>query len=139
MNGKGFFLRLHGEDGQVWEYVLKIILVAVVIGAIITQCGPIIWNQISIHGTADDAAEEAATAYQQSKGNMEVVYEVVQELLDDRDVRLDGNITVVKGLNGEPDIISVPVRKIVNTYLFQNVGYLCRYTEAKALGETQVP
>jgi len=139
MNGKTLFFRLRDEDGQIWSYVLKFVLVAVVIGAIIIQCGPVIWNHISIHGTADDAVEEAVTAYRNSRGNMERVNSVVKELLEDRDTRLVGTINVVKGQDGQPDTISLTVRKIVNTYLFENVGYLCRYTEAVAYSEKPAP
>jgi hypothetical protein len=131
--------RLNNEDGQVWSYVLKKVLVAVLIGAIITQCGPIIWNHISVHGAADDVAEEAAIAYQNSKGNMDEVYKIVEEALSDRDVRLDGTIGVVMGPDGKPQSVTVPVRKVVNTFLFENVGYLCRYTEAKAFAEHPLP
>jgi hypothetical protein len=139
MHVKSVISRLHGEEGQVWSYLLKIIVVFVVIGAIITQFGPIIWNHISVHGTADDAIDEAVTTYQQSRGNMEKVNENVQALLDSRDVRLEGSISLSKGQGGEPDTISLRVRNIVNTFLFEKVSYLCSYTEAFAYSERTVP
>lgn len=139
MNGRIILSRLHGEDGQVWSIALKILLVTVLIAAIIIQAGPIIWNHISIRGTADDAAGEAAITYRNSRGNMEEVNRVVRRFLDERDARLYSAISVVKGEGGEPDKISVSVRKIVNTYLFENIAYLCRYTEAASYGESPLP
>lgn len=139
MNLKTFLSGLESEDGQVWTYVLWIIIIAVVIGVIITQFGPIIGNHVTIGGTADKVAEEAAIAYDQSKGDMEKVYDVALQKLEESGSRLDGTISVVKGQNGEPDMMTVPVRKITDTYLFENVSYLCSYTEAKAFGEHSMP
>ncbi len=127
--------KLGNEDGQVWSYVLNILIVAAVIGFLITQCGPVIWNHIALRGTADDAAIEAATEYTQTRGNMERVNEVVKRFLEDRDARLDGPITVERDASGRAVRIGVPVRKIVNTYLFERISYLSRYTEAKAYAE----
>ncbi len=123
------------ESGQVWTYVLNILIVAAVIGFLITQCGPVIWNHIALRGTADDAAMEAAIEYSQSRGNMERVTELVRKLLEERGARLDGPITLERDATGRPVKIGVPVRKIVNTYVFERIGYLCRYTEAKAYAE----
>jgi len=36
-------------------------------------------------------------------------------------------------------MMSLSVRKIRNTFLFMNVGYLCRYTEAAAYSERAIP
>ncbi len=130
---------MHGEDGQVWSWVLTLVLVAVVIGAIITQFFPIIWNHISVHATADDAADEAAMEFRASRGNMQRVNESVKDMLASRDARLVGSISFIKGENGEPDRIGLTVRKITNTYLFENIGYLCRLTEATAYSEREVP
>jgi hypothetical protein len=139
MDGKRFILRFHSEDGQVWNIVLVIVLVAAVLGIIIIECGPIIWNHISVHGIADDASQEAGITYANNRGDMDRVYEIVQKLMDDNDAVLDGPINVIQGQNGEPDVITVSVRKIVNTFLFEKVGYLCRYTEAKAYSEYTIP
>lgn len=139
MSGRVILSRLRGEDGQVWSIALKILLVVIVLGALIIQAGPIIWNHISIRGTANGAAKEAALTYRNSRGNMEEVNRVVERFLDERDARFYGAISVVKGEGGEPDKISVTVRKIVNTYLFENIGYLCRYTEAVAYSESPIP
>jgi hypothetical protein len=123
------------EEGQVWNYVLNILLAAVLLGFLITQCGPVIWNHIALRGTADAAAAEAAMEYAHSRGNMDRVKEVVEKLLGDRDARLDGPINVERDEMGRPVRIGVPVRKIVNTYIFEKISYLCRYTEAKAYAE----
>ena len=131
----GTMKALGDERGQVWTYVLNILIVAAVVGFLITQCGPVIWNHIALRGTADDAASEAAITFTQSRGNMDRVYEAVEKLLEDRDARLDGSITVERDEMGRPVRIGVPVRKIVNTYLFEKIGYLCRYTEARAYAE----
>jgi hypothetical protein len=139
MNMKDIVARLHGEDGQVWSYVLKIVLVAVVVGIIITQFFPIIMNYVTIHNTADDAIDEAILTYEQQRGDMKKVNAAVQDLLSDRDARLVGSIKVVKGQAGQPDMMSLSIRKIRNTFLFMNVGYLCRYTEASAYSERAIP
>ncbi|MEW6554030.1 MAG: hypothetical protein AB1384_07065 [Actinomycetota bacterium] len=139
MSLNAFISRLHDEDGQVWSYVLKMVLAFVVIGIIVTQFVPIIMNYATIHNTADDAMDEAVLTYEQKRGNMQEVNAAVKKVLDDRDVRLVGSVKVVKGQAGQPDMLSLSVRKIRNTYLFENVGYLCRYTEASAYAERAVP
>jgi hypothetical protein len=139
MRYKSAVYSLKREEGQVWTYVLWIVMIALVIGVIITQFGPIIGNHITIGSAADDAAEEGAIAYDQHRGDMDKVYDVVQKKLEEKGARLDGTIEVVKGQGGEPDMMTVPVRKISNSYLFENVGYLCKYTEAKAFGEYPIP
>jgi hypothetical protein len=139
MSLNGFISRLHDEDGQVWGYVLKMVLVFVIIGVIVTQFVPIIMNYATIHSLADDAINEAVLTYEQQRGNMEKVNAAVRELLDDRDARLVGSVKVVKGQAGQPDMLNLSVRKIRNTFLFMNVGYLCRYTEAAAYSERAAP
>jgi len=139
MNIKNTLTKLHGEDGQVWSYVLKIVLAFLVVGIIITQFVPIIMNYATINNTADDAISEAILTYDQQRGDMEKVNAVVQELLSDREARLVGSVKVVKGQAGQPDMMSLSVRKIRNTFLFMNVGYLCRYTEAAAYSERAIP
>ncbi|MGQ9476525.1 MAG: hypothetical protein ACUVRX_10810 [Actinomycetota bacterium] len=126
------------ESGQVWVHVLRIFLVALVIGVIISQCGPIIANYISTRGTANDAAILAAETYQSKRGDMEQVRHEVIKLLDERGARLDGDITLEYDPTGRPTKIVVPVRKIVNTFFFQHVGYLSPYTEARASGKHEV-
>lgn len=139
MNKRDLLLGFQSEDGQVWSIVLRIVLIALVVALLIIQCGPIIWNQINVHGIADDAAQEAAITYANNKGNMEKVYQIVQDFLDDSGARLEGSINVIEGKDGESKVIAITVRKIVNTYLFENVGYLCKYTEARAYSEYTIP
>lgn len=122
------------EGGQVWSYILKIFLVALLIGLLVSQFGPIIANHISTRGTAGDAADLAAHTYN-TRRSMEEVTEKVTKLLDERDARLDGSISIIYDDAGRPYKISVPVRKIVNTFLFEHVGYLSPLTEAHAVGE----
>jgi hypothetical protein len=138
MRGRVLLKRLAGEEGQILAYVLKILLAFAVIGFLISQCGPIIWNHITTRTTAGDAAELAARIYEENNGNMEKVYERVRKMLDERGARLDGQISVEMDASGRAVSISVPVRKIVNTYLFENVGYLAPYTEATAVGEHSI-
>ncbi len=123
------------QDGQVWTYVLRIFLVALIIGVIISQCGPIIANQISTRGTAGDAAELAADTYNSTRGNMQEVRSKVVRFLEERGARLNGEISVESDQTGRAVKIVVPVRKIVNTFFFQHVGYLSSYTEARAVGK----
>jgi hypothetical protein len=139
MSRKTISRSLKREEGQVWTYVLWILSVSLLIGIIISQFGPIISNHISIGSAAGDAAEEGAIAYSQSRGDMEEVRRVVLKKLDEKGARLDGSIGFVQGQNGEPDMITVPARRISNSYLFENVSYLCKYTEAKAFGEHPIP
>ncbi len=137
MRRSGFRERLSSEGGQVWVYILKIFLVALVIGLLISQFGPIIANHISTHSTASDAASEAAHIYNTSR-SMEKVTDAVVKFLTDRGARLDGAINIVYDESGRPAKISVPVRKVVNTFLFEHVGYLAPYTEAHAVGEGEL-
>lgn len=126
------------ESGQVWAHVLRIFLVALIIGVIISQYGPIIANHISTRGTANDAADLAATTYQNKRGDMDKVRSEVLKFLDEREARLDGDVFLEYDQAGRPVKIVVPVRKIVNTFFFQHVGYLSPYTEARAIGEKEL-
>ena len=127
--------RLSSEQGQVWSWVLGIFLVALVIGAIITQCGPIIANHFNLGSTAKEAADKAASVYDSTRGNMNEVEKAVGNFLEERGARLAGSITVSKGGTGSSGTIYVPVRKIVNTIIFENISYLAPYTEAYAEGQ----
>ena len=134
-----FLRRLGGEDGQVWGYVLRLVLAAVIVGALIVEFGPIAWNHISIRGTADDAAAEAVIAYRDSRGDMKRVNRVVADLVRSRDARLVGAVDLVQGQGGQPDAIRLTVRKVVNTYLVENIGFLSGLAEAVASSEKPVP
>ncbi|WP_287152668.1 hypothetical protein [Candidatus Solincola tengchongensis] len=135
MDGARIRRSLSSQEGQVWTYVLRIFLAALIIGIIISQCGPVIANHIATRGTAKDAAELAADTYQKKRGNMDEVRSEVAKFLNERGARLDGDISLEYDQAGRPAKIVVPVRKIVNTFFFQHVGYLSPYTEAKAVGE----
>ncbi len=137
MRGWYILPRLGSEQGQIWSWVLGIFMVAVIVGVIITQCGPIIANHLNVGSTAKDAADEAANAYERTPGNMVEVQKDVSKFLEDHSARLAGDITVEKG-SGGPTIIYVPVRKIVNTFIFKNVSYLASYTEAFAEGQGNI-
>lgn len=136
--------RLCGEEGQVAAWILRIFVVAAVIGIIISQCGPIIWNHLSIGPTAEDAADTAAQSFMKyhlhpenpTEEGLEKVTEDVEKWLDERDARLAANINVFQ--KDGRSYISVTVRKIVNTTLFKNVSYLSRYTEASAYREKEL-
>jgi len=132
-----FLPRLGSEQGQVWSWLLGIFLVALIVGIIITQCGPIIANHLNVGNTAKDAADQAANAYEKARGNMVEVQKDVSKFLEDHGARLAGTITVEKGSGGS-SIIYVPVRKIVNTFIFKNVSYLASYTEAFAEGQGNI-
>jgi len=135
MKGRGLLSRLKDEEGQVLSYLLKIILVAFLVGLIIVEAGPIIWNHISTRGTANDAAELAAHSYVNNRGDMEKVRKEVKELVEERDARLVGDIEIIKDATGRATAVKVTVRKIVNTYLFEHIGYLSPLTEAKSTSQ----
>lgn len=138
MDRKAFICRLASEDGQVWSWVLKIFIVFAVLAIIITQFVPIIHNQITTRTTASDAAEHAVQVYERSNGDMEEVNAEVNEMLLERDARMDGDVKVVYNQSGSASSLLVSVRKIVNTFLFEHVSYLCQYTEAYAAGEASL-
>ncbi len=137
MRGWKFLPRLGSEQGQVWSWALGIFLVALIVGVIIVQCGPIIANHLNVGSTAQDAADEAANVYEKTRGNMVEVQKDVSKFLEDHGAHLAGNITVEKG-SGDSSIIYVPVRKIVNTYIFKNVSYLASFTEAFTEGHGNI-
>ncbi len=132
--------KLHGalgsEQGQVWSWVLGIFLATVFLGIVIVQCGPVIANHINLGSTAKDAADEAVSAYQKDRGNLSEVEKAVSKFLEEHGARLAGAISIDNS-SGEPTI-HVPVRKIVNTYLFKNISYLAGFTEASAEGKGTV-
>jgi len=138
MDRRNITSRLNSEEGQVWSWVLRILLVAFVIGVLITQAGPVISNHVAIKGTANEAADVAARTYQSTRGNMTRVNDDVQKFLEDHDARLAGSIIINYGELGKASTISVPVRKIANTFIFKSIGYLSSYTEAFALGEGNI-
>jgi hypothetical protein len=135
MNEKGFISRLCGEEGQVYSYILKMVLVFVVIGIIISQCGPVIWNHVSLGNTASKIANEGSVIYRNSQGDMDKVREAVTKKVEDAGARIVGDIGLIYNDRGEPEALSVPIRKITNTLIFESWSYLAPYTEANAVGE----
>ncbi len=118
--------------------MLRIFLVVFVLGVLITQCGPVISNHVGIGGLATEAADRAAAAYRSNRGNLQEVTKVVDGYLRENGARLAADITVDKKVAGQSQIIYVPVRKIVNTFVFKNVGYLAPFTEAFAEGKAEI-
>ena len=137
MRSRYILPQLQSERGQIWSWVLGIFVVAVIVGLIIAQCGPVIATHLNLSSTARDAADEAASIYEKTRGNLNEVQKSTSRYLEDRGARLAGSITVERA-SGESSIIYVPVRKIVNTFIFQNVSYLASYTEAFAEGQANV-
>ncbi len=84
------------------------------------------------------AAELAADTYNSTRGNMQEVRSKVVRFLEERGARLNGEISVESDQTGRAVKIVVPVRKIVNTFFFQHVGYLSSYTEARAVGKHDI-
>lgn len=126
--------RFRSEDGQVWSWILKIFLAAAVAAIIISQAGPVIWNQISIGSLADDAADLAVLKYEQYR-DLDRTTAAVDDWLKERDARRAGNITIATDQAGRPITIGVPVRRIEGTVLFEHVSYLSSLTEADAYAE----
>jgi hypothetical protein len=138
MSGKTVFARLSSQEGQILSWVVGIFVVIAILGFLVVQCGPIIRNQINIRGLASDAADHAAVAYRDSRGNMRQVTSKVESFLTENEARLDGNITVDKDASGKEQTIRVPVRKIVNTFFFRKISYLASFTEAHAEGTSNI-
>lgn len=126
------------QEGQIASWIFSILIAAVLVGFLITQAGPVIANHISLRGTANEIADYAADAYRSSRGDLAQVEKKVRDYLKDKDVRLAGQITVQEDEKGKAEVICVPVRKIVNTFLFKNISYLASYTEAQAVGKANI-
>ena len=135
---KEFLSRLSSEEGQVWSYVAKLLLVFIVIGIIISQCAPIIWNHISLGNTARNIAEQGAIVYRNTRGDWEDVEEKIYEKVEDADARLIGDITLIYDATNEPAAISISIRKIKNTLIFDSWSYLAPYTEATTTAEVDL-
>ena len=138
MCAKDFLSRLSSEEGQVWSYLAKLLLVFIVIGIIISQFAPIIWNHISLGNTAGKIADEAAVKYRNTRGDMEDVEELIYEKVEDADARLIGDITLVYDAQNQPAAISFSLRRIRNTLIFESWSYLAPYTEATTTTEVSL-
>jgi len=128
-------LRLSSEEGQVWTYVAKLIFAFVLVGIFITQCAPIIWNHVSLGNTANNIADSGAIVYRNSNGNMDKVRKTIEEKVEGAGARLIGDVMLVYNDKGEPTALSISIRKITNTLIFESWSYLAPYTEASATAE----
>ena len=135
---KEFLSRLSSEEGQVWTYLAKLLLVFIVIGIIISQCAPIAWNHISIGNTANKIAEEAAIKYRNTRGDMEDVEDLINEKVEDAEARLIGDIILIYDAQNQPVAITFSLRKIKNTMIFESWSYLAPYTEASTTAEASL-
>jgi hypothetical protein len=135
MCNKELLSRLSSEEGQVWIYVTKLLLVFVLIGIVISQCFPIIWNHISLGSTTEKIADAGAIAYRNSQGNMDEVRKKIDEKVEGADARLIGDVILIYDETGEPTALSISLRRIKNTLIFESWSYLAPYTEATATSE----
>ena len=135
---KDFLSRLSSEEGQVWTYLAKLLLVFIVIGIIISQFAPIIWNHISLGNTASKIADEAAVKYRNTRGDMEDVEDLINEKVEDAEARLIGDIILVYDAQNQPVAISFSLRRIKNTLIFESWSYLAPYTEATTTAEADL-
>ncbi len=117
------------ESGQVASYLLKIAIAFVIVGLLLTQAVPIVINQLTIQGIANSAATEAVKALQTQRSNdLAALTKTVQDFLNEKGAKLAGPIEVNEAR------ITVHVKKIRETFLFENVSFLCKYVEADATG-----
>jgi hypothetical protein len=80
-----------GERGSVALYLLKLLIPFVILGFIISQAGPIVWNQIYTRIMASDVGDYALQIYRENNGNMEKVNVKVREMVVERGGRLVGD------------------------------------------------
>ncbi len=117
------------EDGDVGSYILKIAFVFIVLALVLTQAVPILINHFTIGSVANSAATEAVKALQaQRNEDMSALTRTVEEYLSEKGAKLAGPIEI----SGTQ--VTVPVKKIRETFLFTNVSFLCQYVEADAVG-----
>ena len=121
-----------GERGSVALYLLKLLIPFVILGFIISQAGPIVWNQIYTRIMASDVCDYALQIYRENNGNMEKVNVKVREMVVGRGGRLVGDVVVVSDASGRPRALFLRVRRITSTLLFRRISYLAPYTEARA-------
>lgn len=131
MKGAGhrFGNRLKDERGQTLVFFVKIGLAAIILALAVTQMGPIIRNQIRLHDVAGDLGDVAKLEFKNSRGNLESVQSVVEDGLEREDARLVGDIASYKDEDGM-QVLSFTSKRIERTFLFYNISYLARYTEA---------
>lgn len=118
------------EQGGVTSYLLKLLVPFIIVGFVVSQAGPIIWNQIYTRTMASDVADYALQVFRESNGNMETVSGKVREMVSEKGGRLVGSVTLISDATGRPAAISFLVRRITGTLLFRRISYLAPYTEA---------
>lgn len=123
--------RLADERGQTLVFIVKIGLAAIILALAITQMGPLVRNQIKLHDVAGDLGEVAKLEFRNSHGDLDQVKKVVEEGLEREDARLVGDIASYQDENGD-QVLSFTSKRIERTFLFYNISYLARYTEAVA-------
>lgn len=127
-----FAKALSRESGSVASYLLKLVLPFIILGFLISQAGPVVWNQIYTRTMASDAGDYALQVYQENNGNLEKVNEKVSEMVKEKGGRLEGLVLAVRDASGRPVALSFRVRRITSTLLFRRISYLAPYTEAEA-------
>lgn len=128
----GLLENLVGERGSVASYLLKLIAPFIIVGFLISQAGPVVWNQIYTRTMASDAGDYALQVYRESNGNMEKVNAKVKDMVMERGGRLENDVSLISDAAGQPVALSLRVRRITSTLLFRRVTYLAPYTEARA-------
>ncbi|MEJ5185920.1 MAG: hypothetical protein WHT46_02425 [Candidatus Geothermincolales bacterium] len=128
----GLLENLVSERGSVASYLLKLIAPFIIVGFLISQAGPVVWNQIYTRTMASDAGDYALQVYRESNGNMEKVNAKVKDMVMERGGRLENDVSLISDAAGQPVALSLRVRRITSTLLFRRVTYLAPYTEARA-------
>lgn len=127
----GLLENLVSERGSVASYLLKLIAPFIIVGFLISQAGPVVWNQIYTRTMASDAGDYALQVYRESNGNMEKVNAKVKDMVMERGGRLENDVSLISDAAGQPVALSLRVRRITSTLLFRRVTYLAPYTEAR--------
>lgn len=123
--------RLADERGQTLVFLVKIGLAAIVVALAFTQMGPILANQLRLHDTAGDLGDVAILEFKNSHGDLEQVKRAVEKGLMREDARLVGEIGSYKNESGQ-QVLSFTSRRTTRTFLFYNISFLARFTEAAA-------
>ncbi len=118
------------ERGSVWSLVFKLALAGLVIGLIISQGGPILWNQFKVRSIANDAMDIGVNKFRDSRGNIEATDAAIRKEVEDRGARMVGEVAYIRDSSGHVVSISFTIRNIQRTYLFENISFLAPYTEA---------
>jgi hypothetical protein len=128
IRGRGEALK--DEKGSVLGLLLKLSLVVVVVGFLITQAGPVLWNHVTIRTVASDAADLAVLRLQESRASTEKVTKAIRETVEEGGARLVGEPSYTYDISGRITSVSFTIRRITRTYIFYRVGFLAPFTEA---------